>query len=127
MTITHWPNSSTTVPSGFAAVVPHGLVREMLAYAAERMMDLEIEQDRPYVLRQRQHWLDGQIDLEPERLVFIDATWTATKMIRSHGRCPKGERLRMGFPHGHCKTTTLVAGHAHDWHGRADGAGRVDQ
>ena len=31
-------------------------------------------------------------------------------MARSHGRCLKGERLRMGFPHGHRKTTTLVAG-----------------
>ena len=31
-------------------------------------------------------------------------------MTRSHGRCPRGERLRMGFPHGHRKTTTLVAG-----------------
>jgi transposase len=42
--------------------------------------------------------------------VFIDETWTATNMTRSHGRCAKGERLRMGFPHGHRKTTTLVAG-----------------
>ena len=31
-------------------------------------------------------------------------------MTRSHGRCPKGERLRMGFPHDHRKTTTLLAG-----------------
>ncbi|MDH7791616.1 transposase [Ochrobactrum sp. AN78] len=31
-------------------------------------------------------------------------------MARSHGRCRKGERLRMGFPHGHRKTTTLIAG-----------------
>ncbi|KEY04330.1 transposase [Brucella suis bv. 4 str. 40] len=31
-------------------------------------------------------------------------------MARTHGRCLKGERLRMGFPHGHRKTTTLVAG-----------------
>ena len=31
-------------------------------------------------------------------------------MARAHGRCPKGERLRMGVPHGHRKTTTLVAG-----------------
>ena len=31
-------------------------------------------------------------------------------MTRSHGRCRKGERLRMGFPHGHRKTTTLIAG-----------------
>ena len=31
-------------------------------------------------------------------------------MARTHGRCPRGERLRMSFPHGHRKTTTLVAG-----------------
>ena len=31
-------------------------------------------------------------------------------MARSHGRCLRGERLRMGFPQGHRKTTTLVAG-----------------
>jgi len=31
-------------------------------------------------------------------------------MARSHGRAPEGERLPMGFPHGHRKTTTLVAG-----------------
>jgi hypothetical protein len=42
--------------------------------------------------------------------VFIDETWTATTMTRSHGRCRRGERLRMGHPHGHRKTTTLVAG-----------------
>ena len=42
--------------------------------------------------------------------MFIDETWTATNMTRSHGRCSRGERLRMGYPHGHRKTTTLVAG-----------------
>ena len=31
-------------------------------------------------------------------------------MARTHGRCRRGERLRMGFPHGHRKTTTLIAG-----------------
>ena len=29
-------------------------------------------------------------------------------MARSHGRCPRGERLRAGLPHGHWKTTTFV-------------------
>jgi transposase len=29
-------------------------------------------------------------------------------MARAHGRCPRGERLRMGVPHGHWKTTTFV-------------------
>lgn len=31
-------------------------------------------------------------------------------MTRIQGRCRKGERLRLGFPHGYRKTTTLVAG-----------------
>ncbi|ORE91053.1 transposase [Stappia sp. 22II-S9-Z10] len=31
-------------------------------------------------------------------------------MARSHGRCRRGERLRMPLPFGHWKTTTLVAG-----------------
>jgi len=31
-------------------------------------------------------------------------------MARSHGRCRRGARLRMAVPHGHRKTTTLVAG-----------------
>lgn len=31
-------------------------------------------------------------------------------MARTHGRCVRGARLRMAVPHGHRKTTTLVAG-----------------
>jgi transposase len=31
-------------------------------------------------------------------------------MARTHGRCLRGQRLRMGFPHGHWKTTTFLAG-----------------
>lgn len=34
-------------------------------------------------------------------------------MARTHGRAPKGERLRAGVPHGHWKTTTFVAGLRH--------------
>lgn len=42
--------------------------------------------------------------------MFIDETWASTNMARTHGRCPRGMRLRMAVPHGHWKTTTLVAG-----------------
>jgi hypothetical protein len=69
--------------------VRHGMTRKKKTGHA-------IEQDRPHVLKQRHDWFDGQLDLEPERLVFIDEPWTATNMTRSHGRCAKGERLRMG-------------------------------
>lgn len=55
-------------------------------------------------------WFDGQLDLDPERLVFIDETWASTNMARRYGRCLRGERLRVGVPHGHWKTTTFVGG-----------------
>ncbi len=31
-------------------------------------------------------------------------------MARRYGRAPRGQRLRVGVPHGHWKTTTFVAG-----------------
>jgi transposase len=58
----------------------------------------------------RRAWFEAQPDLDPDRLVFIDETWASTAMARTHGRAPRGERLRMGVPFGHWKTTTLVAG-----------------
>jgi transposase len=71
------------------------------------------EQDRPDVLKRRWDWFEGQLDLDPAKLVFIDETWASTNMARTHGRAPKGERLRAGIPHGHWKTTTFVAGLRH--------------
>lgn len=41
--------------------------------------------------------------------MFIDETGATTKMARLRGRAPKGERCRAPIPHGHWKTTTLVA------------------
>jgi transposase len=68
------------------------------------------EQDRPDILKRREDWFEAQPDLDPERLVFIDETWASTNMARRYGRAPRGERLRVGVPHGHWKTTTFVAG-----------------
>lgn len=68
------------------------------------------EQDRPDVLRRRRAWFEAQPDLDPDRLVFIDETWASTNMARTHGRAPRGERLRAAIPHGHWLTTTFVAG-----------------
>ena len=78
----------------------HDMTYKKTAHAAE--------QQRPDVLRRRQAWFDAQIDLEPERLVFIDETGTSTKMARRYGRAPRGERCRAPVPHGHWKTTTFV-------------------
>ncbi len=40
--------------------------------------------------------------------MFIVETWASTNMARRHGRCLRGERLRIGVPHGHWKTTTFA-------------------
>ena len=87
-----------------------GAVLPTPRHYSEKKTGHAIEQDRPDILKKRRAWFDAQPDLDPERLVFIDETWTATNMARSHGRSGRGERLRMGMPHGHRKTTTLVAG-----------------
>jgi transposase len=50
-----------------------------------------------------------RLGLDPARLVFIDETWAKTNMTRTRGRCPSGERLVAAVPHGHWRTTTLVA------------------
>ena len=40
--------------------------------------------------------------------MFIDETWAKTTMARRHGRCTRGERLKVSVPRGHWKTTTFV-------------------
>lgn len=61
-------------------------------------------------MKRRQAWFEGQRDLDPGRLVFVDETGANTKMARLRGRAPRGERCRAAIPHGHWKTTTFVAG-----------------
>jgi hypothetical protein len=67
---------------------------------AQETTGYAVEQDRPDILKAREAWAATQRDVDPARLVVIDATWTAKNMTRTHGRCARGERLRMGFPHG---------------------------
>jgi transposase len=50
-----------------------------------------------------------QLGLDPAKLVFIDETWIKTNMTRLRGRARQGERLVAKVPHGHWKTTTLIA------------------
>jgi transposase len=73
------------------------------------------EQERPDVAEQRALWRGRQIELDPERLVFLDETWATTNMTRLRGRALRGARVVDSVPHGHGKTTTLIA--ALDLHG----------
>ncbi|MCA0048305.1 IS630 family transposase [Mesorhizobium sp. B283B1A] len=67
-----------------------------------------LEQGRLDILKRRRDWFDGQLDLDPAKLVFIDETGLSPKMARLRGRAPRGERGRAGVPHGHWKTTTFT-------------------
>src|SRR6266851_5688680 len=52
--------------------------------------------------------------VEPERLVFIDETWTKTNMAPLRGWAPRGRRLTARVPHRRWKTTTFLAALRHD-------------
>ena len=62
------------------------------------------------MLKRRREWFEGQSDLDPSKLIFIDETGASTNLARKGGRCRRGRRLRAAVPHGHYKTVTLVAG-----------------
>ncbi len=68
------------------------------------------EQERPDVLIRRCDWFEARPDLDHLRLVFIDETWASTKLARTHGRSPPGQRLRAALSHGRWRTITFVAG-----------------
>jgi hypothetical protein len=58
----------------------------------------------------REAWFAAQIDLDPDKLVFIDETGANTKMTRLRGRAARGQRCRAPVPFGHWNTTTFTAG-----------------
>jgi len=72
------------------------------------------ERDRPDVARRRAQWTKYQDRVEPERLVFIDETWTRSDMAPLRGWAPRGQRLTAKVPHGRWKTTTFLAALRHD-------------
>src|SRR5262245_2978471 len=81
---------------------PPDYTQKKIAHAAE--------QQRADVKGAREAWFEGQADLNPEKLIFIDETGATTKMARLYGRAPRGERCRAAVPYGHWKTTTFTAG-----------------
>jgi transposase len=70
---------------------------------------LASEQDRPDVARRRLRWKAHQARLDPDRLVFVDETWTKTNMAPLRGWHARGQRLPGKAPHGHWRTLTFLA------------------
>lgn len=64
--------------------------------------------------RARRRWIRRRRLLETTALVFLDETAITTSMVRTMGRCPRGERLVDYAPHGRWRTITFIAGLRHD-------------
>jgi len=62
----------------------------------------------------REIWFEGQLDLDPVKLVFLDETGASTMMACLRGRAKRGARCIVLVPHGHWKTTTFTAGLRND-------------
>ncbi len=75
----------------------------------KKKTDHASEQEREDVAAAREAWFEGQLDLDPLKLVFLDETAISTNMARRFGWAPQGERCRASVPFGHWKTTTLIA------------------
>lgn len=67
------------------------------------------EQDRPDIRDARKQWRMDREGIDARRFRFIDESGAKTNMVRTHGRCPKGQRLLSSAPAGHWKTTTMLA------------------
>jgi transposase len=67
------------------------------------------EQESEDVEAAREDWFEGQLDLDPLKLVFIDETAISTSMARRYGWALQGERCRAAVPFGRWQTTTLIA------------------
>ncbi len=57
----------------------------------------------------RLSWFERQLDLDPDKLVFLDETATKHQDGPPIWRAPRGERCRVAVPFGHWKTITVTA------------------
>ena len=57
----------------------------------------------------RAHWHEQLEGENAGALVFLDESGANTQMTRWRGRSPVGQRLVAHAPHGHYKTSTLIA------------------
>lgn len=77
---------------------------------AQKKTLIATERKRGDVALARWLWLRDQRSIEPERLVFVDETGTATNMAPLYGWGARGERLIGTAPHGRWRRTTFVGG-----------------
>lgn len=86
-----------------------------------------LEQERPDLLKRRQDWFDGPLDVDPARLVFIDETGlehedvTASRTSHSWRTMPLPDPTRALEDDDVYRSAQAVR------HDRAHGLGRCDE
>ena len=107
-----WPSSRPSCSSavGCRPASRRSITRSAGSACGIKKVVRAAEQDRPDVAGKRRRWRGWQHFMDPAWFVFLDETGTATNMARRYGRSPSGRRLVAAVPHGHWRTTTLIAG-----------------
>lgn len=72
------------------------------------MILIAAEQDRPDVARRRQQWTKYRDRVDPDRVAFVDETWTKTYMAQSRDWATCDQHLRAKMPFGHWHTATSI-------------------
>lgn len=67
------------------------------------------EQEDPDTQARRQAFREALAAVPVERLVFVDEAGATTSMTRTHGRAPRGQRVKAAVP-GSWRQITLIAG-----------------
>jgi hypothetical protein len=96
---------------------PRSAVGSIGSASAIKKTLLASEQHRPDVALRRQIWTTWRqpfMSKVLERLVFIDETSLNTKMTKTSGWAPVGQRLIDHAPFGHWNTQTFIAALRHD-------------
>ena len=66
------------------------------------------ERDRPEVVAERAAYAAQVGRLAPDRLVFVDEAGVTTRMVRTHGRAPRGRRATGAAPAGRWRRLTVL-------------------
>lgn len=66
------------------------------------------ERDRPDVQAKRSKWKHKKCQVDANRLHFVDETNVTTRMQRTYGRAPSGQRVYGAIPENHYHTSTVI-------------------
>jgi transposase len=83
-------------------------VLQRLGLSRKKKVSHAAEQETSEVQHKRQKWMKKSRRLPAQRLIFIDQTGINTRMDRTYGRAPVGQRVIGKIPERHYQASTLM-------------------